>query len=106
MPHGAFFVSGKRNWMRNTPLQVAVGATLDGEVGFVGGPVDAVAASAKVYVVLKPGDLSGKEVLKQILRTLSLKLPKEQRAEVARASVEKIREFVPYTKGRIITSPT
>ena len=34
-------------------------------------------------------------------QALMLKLPKEQREKVGKASIEQIREFVPYTKGRI-----
>ena len=99
--HGAFAVVGKRNWMRGVPLRVAVGFVDDGEVNFVGGPVDAVKSKAKVYVILSPGDVMGKELLKQVLRALSVKLPKEQREKVAKASIEQVRELVPYTKGRI-----
>ncbi len=102
VPHGAFAVTGKRSWMRGAPLQVAVGvAEDDGELRFIGGPVDTVKAKAKAFVVLVPGDLSGKDLLRQVLRVLMLKLPKEQRDKVGKASIESIREFVPYTKGRI-----
>jgi predicted ribosome quality control (RQC) complex YloA/Tae2 family protein len=100
--HGAFFIVGKRNWMRGVPLRVAVGIVeVESQVEFVGGPVNAVKARAKVYVTLMPGDMMGKEILKQILRSLAVKLPKEQREKIAQASIEEIREFVPYTKGRI-----
>jgi predicted ribosome quality control (RQC) complex YloA/Tae2 family protein len=101
--HGAFAVVGKRNWLRGLPLKMAVGLVEDdGEVRFIGGPVDAVKAKAKVYVVLGPGDVEGKEILKKILQALAVKLPKEQREKVARASIEQIRELVPYTKGRLL----
>ena len=101
VPHGAFFVVGKRNWMRNTPLRVAVGVTVGKETCFVGGPVEAVKAKTKVYLVIQPGDLAGKELLKQILKFLMLKLPKEQREKAGKTSIEQVREFVPYTKGTI-----
>ncbi len=101
VPKGAFFVNGKRNWYRGTPLKVAIGYCPD-EDQFVGGPVEAVKAKTKIYVVLVPGDMTGKDFLKQILRSLTLKLPKEQRDGVSKASVEAIREFVPYTKGRLL----
>ncbi|HLN46000.1 MAG TPA: hypothetical protein VK209_09875, partial [Candidatus Sulfotelmatobacter sp.] len=68
---------------------------------FIGGPVDAIKTKAKVYITLVPGDVAGKDFLKQILRTLALKLPKEQREKLQRTSIEMIRELVPYTKGRI-----
>ncbi|MCJ7761925.1 NFACT RNA binding domain-containing protein, partial [Candidatus Bathyarchaeota archaeon] len=102
VPHGAFAVNGKRNWLRNMPLRIAIGVVDDGEAGFVGGPVDAVAAKTKTYVVLEPGDAEGKELLKQVLRALMVKLPREQREKVGKASIEQVREFVPYTKGRIM----
>ena len=101
VPHGAFFVVGKRNWTRNTPLRLAIGIIVGEETSFVGGPVDAVKAKTKSYVVLVPGDKAGKELLKQILKSLMLKLPKEQREKAGKTSIEQVREFVPYTKGTI-----
>ena len=106
VPHGAFAVVGKRNWMRSVPLKLAVGTIVDEAASFVGGPVDAVKAKTKTYVILVPGDLAGKELLKQILRALMLKLPKEQREKAGKTSIEQIREFVPYTKGTITQKST
>ncbi len=103
VPHGAFAVVGKRNWMRGTPLRTAVGVVENNETAFIGGPVEAVKTKAKVYVVLVPGDVMGKELLKQILWALAAKLPKEEREKIAKASIEEIRDFVPYTKGRIVS---
>jgi hypothetical protein len=101
VPHGAFAVVGKRNWIRGVPLRVAVGIIVNEETCFVGGPLDAVKAKTQTYVVLLPGDYMGKELLKQILRSLMLKLPKEQRERAGKTSIEQVREFVPYTKGTI-----
>ncbi len=101
VPHGAFFVVGKRNWYRNTPLRVAIGIIVGEETSFVGGPVEAVKAKTKAYVVLVPGDTVGKELLKQILKSLMLKLTKELREKAGKTSIEQVREFVPYTKGTI-----
>jgi predicted ribosome quality control (RQC) complex YloA/Tae2 family protein len=103
VPHGAFAVIGKRNWMRSVPLKVAVGVIDEnGQRRFINGPVEAVKAKAKVYVVVIPGDFMGKEILKRTLHSLAVKLPKLQREKVAKASVERIRDFIPYTKGSII----
>jgi len=84
------------------PLKVAVGVILDDEMSFVGGPVDAVKAKTNIYITLIPGDTMGKELLKQVLYSLAVKLPKDQREKVVKASIERIRELVPYTKGRIM----
>ena len=103
--HGAFFVIGKRNWMRGVSLCTAVGVAEDeGEVFFVGGPVDAVKAKSRAYITLLPGDMMGKEILRKILQSLGAKLPKELREKVIKASIERVREFVPYTKGRFAES--
>jgi predicted ribosome quality control (RQC) complex YloA/Tae2 family protein len=101
VPHGAFAVVGKRNWMRGTPLQLAIGVVDDAEPQFIGGPVDAVKARTNIYVTVKPGDAIGKQLLKNVLRALSMRLPKEKRDGIVRASIERVREFVPYTRGRL-----
>jgi predicted ribosome quality control (RQC) complex YloA/Tae2 family protein len=101
VPHGAFFVVGKRNWMRNVPLRVAVGIIVGEETSFVGGPVDAVKAKTKAYIIILPGDTMGKDLLKQILKSLMLKLSREQREKAGKTSIEQVRDFVPYTKGTI-----
>jgi hypothetical protein len=105
VPHGAFFVVGKRNWYRNTPLKVAIGISVQDTAEFVGGPIEAVKAKTQSYIVILPGDHSGKELLQQILRSLMAKLSKEQREKAGKTSLEAIREFVPYTKGAISQKP-
>ncbi len=101
VPHGAFFVVGKRNWYRNTPLRVAVGVVLGEETTFVGGPIDSVKAKTKTYVVVQPGDYQGKELLQMVMRALTAKLSKEQREKAGKTSIEQIREYIPYTKGAV-----
>jgi predicted ribosome quality control (RQC) complex YloA/Tae2 family protein len=101
IPHGAFFVVGKRNWYRNTPLRVAVGIVLGGETRFVGGPINSVKAKTKTYVVIQPGDYQGKQLLQMVMRTLTTKLSKEQREQVGKTNIEHVREFIPYSKGAV-----
>ena len=106
VPHGAFFVVGKRNWMRNTPLKTAIGVMVDGDNAcFIGGSVDTVRVKSKSYVVIVPGDYQGKELLKMVLKTLMLKLSKEDKEKLGKTSIEQIREFIPYTKGTISQKP-
>jgi predicted ribosome quality control (RQC) complex YloA/Tae2 family protein len=101
VPHGAFFVLGKRNWYRNTLLRVAVGVVIGEKTCFVGGPINSVKVKTKNYVVIQPGDYQGKELLQMVLRALTAKFSKEQREKVGKISIEQIREFIPYTKGII-----
>jgi predicted ribosome quality control (RQC) complex YloA/Tae2 family protein len=103
--HGAFVVRGERNWMRRTPLRIAISAAIDEEKGTVrvgGGPVETVKARSNMSVIVVPGDLSGKELFKRILRILTGKMSKELREALMKLSVEEIRQFVPYGKGMIL----
>lgn len=103
VPRGGFVVHGKRNWMRGTPLKMAIGVVVeDGEVKFAGGPVDSVKAKTNSYVVVVPGDLKGKALFKRVLGFLAGKVPKELREKVLKVTVEEIREFIPYSKSRIL----
>jgi predicted ribosome quality control (RQC) complex YloA/Tae2 family protein len=103
IPRGAFMVAGKRNWTRNVPLKIAIGAITgeNGETSFIGGPIDAVKSKTDIYAVIMPGNQSGKELFKRILVVLAEKAPKESREKILKASIEKIRDLVPYAKGRI-----
>jgi len=102
---GAFVVRGRRNWLRGVSLRIAIGVVREnGEVRFVGGPVDSVKAKTNVYVVVVPGDLSGKAMFKHVLKVLAGKMPKELREKVLKTSFEEIREYVPYNKGGILES--
>lgn len=103
--HGAFVVRGERNWMRGTPLRIAVGVAIsdrESRARIGGGPVEAVRAKSNAYVVIVPGDVEGKELFNRVLTSLGRKLPRELRETVLKVSVEEIREFIPYGKGRIL----
>ena len=103
--HGAFVIRGERNWMRRTPLRIAVGVVVDGEkrtARISGGPVEAVKARSSMSVNVVPGNSSGKELLSRILRILAGKMSKESRGALMKLSVEEIREFIPYGKGMIL----
>ena len=39
VPHGAFAVNGKRNWMHNVPLKLAIGVVEAEKIRFAGGTV-------------------------------------------------------------------
>jgi predicted ribosome quality control (RQC) complex YloA/Tae2 family protein len=105
IPRGAFMITGKRNWIRNVPLRIAIGVVVkeNGEISFIGGPVEAVKAKTNTYVTVMPGNQSGKELFKRILAILAEKAPKENREKILKASVEEIRDFVPYAMGRVLS---
>jgi len=101
--HGAFVVRGERNWMRGTPVRVAVGvfANADGTIKFAGGPVEAVKSKTSTHITITPGDLAGKELFRQIMKALSINIPQNLRENALKASHEEIREYIPFNTGRI-----
>jgi ribosomal protein L18E len=101
VPHGAFAVVGKRNWMRGVPLRMALGIVESDHLEFVGGPLEAVKVRTGNVVTIVPGDVSGKEMLNQVLSALGMKLTKGNREKITKASIEQIRELVPFTRGRL-----
>jgi predicted ribosome quality control (RQC) complex YloA/Tae2 family protein len=100
---GAFAVRGKRNWLRGVPLRIALGVVFENDaLSFVGGPVNVVKTETKTYVIIEPGDVSGKELFRRVFGVLAEKMPKELRKKILKASSEEIRKFIPFSKGRIL----
>jgi len=91
--------------MRGIPLKIAIGVVRENdELSFVGGPVDAVKAKTDTYVVVAPGDSTGKALFKRVLKVFAGKKPKKLREKILKTSVEEIRGYMPYGKGRILES--
>jgi predicted ribosome quality control (RQC) complex YloA/Tae2 family protein len=66
VPKGAFIIRGKRNYVRCT-LEVAVGLVQLGEhVKLMGGPLQAVEARAKEFMVLRPGIIKKSTIAKKL----------------------------------------
>jgi predicted ribosome quality control (RQC) complex YloA/Tae2 family protein len=103
VPRGSFLVSGKRNWRRNVPVRIAVGVLIgkDRVEGFVGGPPSSVSAKTRAYVTVHPRGLAGKRLFNEVLKALAEKIPKDQRQRVLEASLEEIRELIPYSIGNV-----
>ncbi len=104
IPKGGFVVRGKRNWVRGAPLKLAVGVIDEGNgrIKFVGGPVNSVEAQTEKYLTLIPGGLEGKALFRLVLKSLAKKTSKELQEKILESSYERIREFIPYNKGRIL----
>jgi predicted ribosome quality control (RQC) complex YloA/Tae2 family protein len=101
--HGAFVIHGQRNWMRGMALQVAIGVKVnpDGSICFVGGPTASVKALTNTLVTIVPGDMSGKDLFKLILNALARKAPTGVAGRICRASIEELRDYVPFGKGNL-----
>lgn len=72
VPRGAWVIRGKRNYMRNLKLEIAVGKIrYEGQDLLMAAPVDALRSRTDYYIVLSPGDTRKEEIAKLISEKFS-----------------------------------
>jgi len=98
---GGFMIYGKKEWLRGTATEIAVGLVLGEETEAISGPVAAVAARTRHYVKIAPGDRKSGELARDIKTGLLKKAGKEDAEKMKRASLEDIQRLIPGGKGRI-----
>jgi predicted ribosome quality control (RQC) complex YloA/Tae2 family protein len=93
---GSFIIRGERTYHRNVPLGTAIGVQFSPETAVIGGPPSAVAARAKVWVSLKPGEFEPNDTAKRVVRALKQNLSDDE-AKALRGIVttERVAAFVP-----------
>jgi len=99
---GAFIVRGKKNYIRNVPLRVAVGIVMkENQVVFVGGPPEAIREHTEVCVEVVPGQQTSSELAKHVRKLLTQKAFKEWRKQISEIPLEEVQRFIPSGKGAI-----
>ncbi len=98
---GSFMIRGAKNYFRNVPLLVAIGARIEDRTRIIGGPPEAISRYTSVYVEIVPGEHKSSELARQIRRTLAEKAPKNWRKQILGVSLEDIQVFIPSGKGNI-----
>ncbi|MFZ7138397.1 MAG: ribosome rescue protein RqcH [archaeon] len=105
LPKGSFMIRGKKNFVRGTKLQVAIGLKIkDDTIILVGGPVDAIANQTDFYMELIPGTQKSSEIAKKFRHTLSTKVPEELKRTVTGIELDEFQRFIPLGRGKIIRS--
>jgi len=99
---GAFMIYGPRNYIRNVPLEAAIGLVkTDDQIRIIGGPPQAVAKQTRIYVKIIPGNESSGRLAKQIRKLLARMLPSEERGAIENVPLEEIQRFIPSGRGSI-----
>jgi len=63
VPKGAWVIRGKRNYMRNLPLMLAIGIIeYQGQKIMMCGPLDAVKAKTNDYIIIVPGNVEKSQI--------------------------------------------
>ncbi|GAB4310256.1 MAG: ribosome rescue protein RqcH [Methanobacteriaceae archaeon] len=67
---GAFIIRGKRNYIRNVPLQISVGIVDYEGKRIMAGPTQAIEKYTDNYVTIKPGYMKKEALAREILRKI------------------------------------
>lgn len=101
---GAFMIRGKKNYVKKTPLRLAIGLDTKTELPtIIGGPKDAVESKTAVYVEIVPGDLPSSKLASKIRQMLKKKASKDLQEKVAQIQIEEIQVFIPFGRGEVIS---
>ncbi|MGB9726819.1 MAG: ribosome rescue protein RqcH [Nitrososphaeria archaeon] len=69
MGKGAFMITGRRNYIRNLPIELAVGIIrIKEHYSVVCGPVDAIKKYCEKYLVIVPGNEDKNSIAKKVVR--------------------------------------
>jgi len=69
LPKGSFMIRGKKNFLKNLELKIAVGLTKKDDIFIpMAGPPNAIKKHCNTYIILKPGDKKRSEIAKVIKR--------------------------------------
>ncbi|KZX12363.1 ribosome rescue protein RqcH [Methanobrevibacter curvatus] len=71
LPKGSFVVRGKRNHIRGADLKIAVGIVDYQGKKIMAGPLDALKAHTKNYVIIRPGYEKKEKIAKEILHKIN-----------------------------------
>ena len=99
LPKGAFYIVGKKEYIRKVKPLLAIGARISGgKAELLIGPVGAVRSASDAYVLVGPGDEDAREVVLKAVRALEAKLGP---LDVSKSELERLRALIPYGRGRL-----
>ncbi|UCE29849.1 MAG: NFACT family protein [Candidatus Bathyarchaeota archaeon] len=97
---GAFAIRKPKNYVRNVPLQVAIGIQMKNEHPIViGGPPKAISQHTTVYVEIVPGNQKSGELAKHIRLLLAKRLPEAAGKRILLIPLEEVQRFIPLGRG-------
>jgi len=102
LTRGAFMIYGRKNYLRNVPLQLSIGILqVNDHWMIVGGPPSAITSQTKYSVKLTPGRMKSGRLAKELRRILANKAPLTFRKTLLKLPLEEIQRFIPAGGGAI-----
>ncbi len=92
---GAFMIYGKKNYI-TVPLRLAIGIIFENDgCEVIAGPESAISSKTKYFVVITPGTLKSKDLIKKIKKKLSKIIPAEKREILESIEDSEFQKWIP-----------
>lgn len=103
LPSGSVMLYGAKNYLRNVPVELAVGVLLEEEHAIpISGPPTAIESQTDYSVHVEPGGTKKGQIVKEILDHLKRLVPEDQVHLVSEIPQEDMMRVLPSGEGRII----
>ena len=105
LPRGSFMIYGTKNYVKNVPLEIAIGVKREND-GFrvIGGPIRAIAEQTNLYVKIAPGKEPSGRLAKYIRNKLASMSSHEERERILKIPIEDFQAFIPSGRGSVVES--
>ncbi|MFX1367902.1 MAG: ribosome rescue protein RqcH, partial [Promethearchaeota archaeon] len=104
LPAGAVMVYGTKNFIRNAPVELAVGVLLEEEYAMpVSGPVSAVSAHTNYYLKVAPGNVKKGQLVKSIIALLRKLVPEDKVHLLDQIPQEDLMRVLPAGDGKVVS---
>ncbi len=102
LARGAFIIQGPKNYIRNVPLQTAIGIQTQEEHSIIiGGPAEAISQHADTYLEIIPGNRKSQELAETLRGVLANRLSEPSRTQILETPLEEIQRFIPLGRGAV-----
>ncbi len=104
LPAGAVMIYGTKNFIRNAPVELAVGVLLEEEYAIpVSGPVSAVSAHTNYYLRVAPGNVKKGQLVKSIIALLRKLVPEDKIHLLDQIPQEDLMRVLPAGDGKVVS---
>jgi len=99
---GMFMIRGDRNYLRHTPLGLALCVKVDEEtIEVICGPPDAIKTQTSIFTEIVPGEKKSKELAHKIRGQLAAKATEPTRGKILKIQTEEFQRLIPSGMGEI-----
>jgi predicted ribosome quality control (RQC) complex YloA/Tae2 family protein len=104
LPAGAVMIYGTKNFIRNAPVELAVGILLEEEHAIpVSGPISAISSHTDYFLKVAPGDVKKGQLVKSIISMLRKDVPEDKVHLLEQIPQEDLMRALPAGNGKVIT---